>query len=194
MPYNPNIPRTTDVPANSRPEIQQNFALIKQLIDVNHVTFGAAGQGKHQKVAVPISAAAPATAANEIMLYSKTVSGHTQLFYRRDNVATERALTSTGNNWCMLPNGLLMKWGEAHGTGLVTVALGGAALGGNYATRIFASVTPSWKAGSSVNMFAYPEIGATPGTEPNSLRVHCINRTTGANLAVWFSWLTIGTI
>ena len=201
MPYNQNIPRATDVPADSRADIQGNFAAIKQLIDTDHVTFDAVGEGKHKKVTLPISVAGPTTVANELSLYTKTVSGVTQLFYKRDVDTTEYQLTSGGGPtpsgstfWTKLPNGLVMKWGQAQGNGPIDINLAAAGYGAAYKARVYTSVTPSYRTGYNTNMFAYPRLEATDSTNANTLRVYCVNRTTGANMAVWFTFLTIGTI
>jgi len=128
MAYQNNIPQPSDKLKDSQPAILANFQAIKTLIDVNHATFGAANEGKHKYINIPIVGAAPTTAASEMALYTKTstYTGNTEAFLRRESNGSEIEYSAAQfdyNGWSMLPSGLLMKWGTATivATGAYTV-------------------------------------------------------------------------
>jgi len=119
MPYQENKPQATDLLSQSQSDIQQNFAALKTLIDVNHDTFAAADEGKHKHVTFPEQTADPATAADEVAVYSKlsALSGNSELFVRNENNGTVVEFTSSGQaatGWTRLPSGILMKWGTGN--------------------------------------------------------------------------------
>lgn len=117
MAYTYNIPQKTDIPKISQSQILANFTGIKTLIDINHVTFDDADQGKHKFLQMPEQSSAPTTAVNEGALYTKVgaTSAVTELAFRRENSTTVIEMTATGLDgttyWSMLPSGLLLKWG-----------------------------------------------------------------------------------
>lgn len=87
MSYNPNIPAASNLISQSQSEIQTNFAQANAIFDIDHVTFNdatSADRGKHRKVTC-IEVSDPVTAANEVDLYAKAVSGVTRLFFRQEN-------------------------------------------------------------------------------------------------------------
>lgn len=119
MAYNQNIPGANDLLSQSQSEIQENFSQIKTVIDINHITFGDANQGKHLYLQLP-EHAAPTTAVNEGGLYANvgTTSTVTELFFRRENNGelipmTERA-TGGAPGWTYLPSGIMLQWGSAN--------------------------------------------------------------------------------
>jgi len=116
MAYQQNIPQPTDELRDSQNDILQNFQGIKTAWDVNHVTFDLADEGKHSHVSLPEQAAGPATAANELAVYSKqsTLTGVAELFVRRESSGDEIELTSglaANDGWSRLPSSILIKWG-----------------------------------------------------------------------------------
>lgn len=119
MAYNSNIPLPTDLISQSQPQLLANFQAINTLLDVNHYTFNSAGatDGKHKYVSMPEQLADPATAVNELAIYSKegAISTVAELFLRRENNGTAYAFTESGQNvigWTRLPSGILIKWGN----------------------------------------------------------------------------------
>ncbi len=123
MAYNNNIPQPTDTIASSQSPILQNFQAIKQLIDVNHGTFGGTGvnqEGKHKFVEMPDQTADPAGATGEMTLYAKTYTktSQSEAFVLRNDLAGPNtpipftACLANQNGWAWLPCGLLMKWGN----------------------------------------------------------------------------------
>jgi hypothetical protein len=117
MAYNPLIPQPGDKLKDSQPQIQDNFAQIKTVIDINHDTFGSVTQGKHKFVTMPTQPAAPVTAAGEGDLYTKlsALSGVPELFFRRQSAGTELEFTAAdltaSPGWAKLPCGLIIQWG-----------------------------------------------------------------------------------
>lgn len=136
MAYNQNIPQATDLLSQSQGDIQSNFQAIKTLVDINHVTFGAADQGKHKWVTLPVQGATPPAGAGflagELGLYnaSYTVTNQSELFINKTNqatvvqVPTTASILSTNSNpglnvagWTYLPSGIIMKWGNGTANG-----------------------------------------------------------------------------
>lgn len=120
MAYKNNIPQATTRIKDSQADILNNFASIKTLVDVDHVTFDATNQGKHAKVTIPVAAVAPTTAANECAMYTKasTYTSIPELFMRRASNGASLSLTearlddaSTRKGWAALPCGLMLRWG-----------------------------------------------------------------------------------
>lgn len=106
MAFNPNIPQPNDALSQSQADILANFQAIAPLFN----------QGIQQFVKLPEQPSAPPTNANEIALYSKDVSGATQLFMRRESNGTEINFTSSlqaSSGWARLPSGILLKWGSS---------------------------------------------------------------------------------
>lgn len=196
LPYTNNKPEAADKLKNSQPVIRENFNSIKSFLEVDHKAFADATSGKHSQVTLPRLAAPPAAGVNELTLYTKEVSGRTELFYKRDNDATEHKISSTGgsagaNHWTNLPNGMIAKWGEASISGHGTLALGTPAL----ATRYVTQVTPL---ASTVGATIDTDISVIAIHEPsfatnsNNMRVFCSNRA-GSAKVVWFNYFVIGT-
>jgi hypothetical protein len=123
MAYVPAPSSGSDIPAQSRDTIYQNFLAIQTAFNLNHGDFNGAIEGKHKFLSMPEQAAAgPATAADELALYTKEfdngVSVQTALFWRPENTASGGAeINITGGlntaaGWARLPSGLLIKWGK----------------------------------------------------------------------------------
>ena len=122
MPYYNNIPKPLDRIYLSQDEILQNFQIIPQLIDENHINFDIAGQGKHPFVSIPIRDTAPATNSTEVALYSKLgqFSRVPELWVKRKSnpptIGAEYCFTELGRSnvtgWARLQSGILIKWGR----------------------------------------------------------------------------------
>ena len=143
MPYNPNIPQPTDQLNQSQDDILQNFQAISTILNINHVDFGAADQGKHKWVTLPSQGAIPPAgsgfAAGELGIYNATNATTTksELYINKTNQATVVQVPSTASilsinsapasltgGWTYLPSGFLLRTGGATGvSGLVTVTL-----------------------------------------------------------------------
>lgn len=201
MPYLNNIPTADQRLRDSQPDLLENFACINDLLGVDHIidpwTSPATGnQGKHNKVTLPEQADDPATAANEIALYTKAVAGVTQLFLQPEGVAATtdgRDITSVA--WAanqgstMLPSGLILKWGTG------TTPAGG-------------SLTVAFTSAFNTIYMAQASIAAAAGTNANgaedaSVRIYTYDATqllavtyqvsdARARLAAPFHWFAIG--
>lgn len=124
MAYFNNIPQPTDAINNSQPQLLSNFAAIKTLIDINHGTFGAADEGKHKLVTLPVQAAAPVPAAGDGCIYNKLFAGtaknethiHNQTQAGTANIPMSASILSTTapvaamQGWTYLPSGIQMRW------------------------------------------------------------------------------------
>lgn len=129
MTYNPAIPNANDIISQSQSQIKTNFGQADIIFDVNHITFDNAtvvDRGKHRKVDFIRQTVAPGSAATQLVLYEKLVSTNSELFFQRDNVATEVQLTSGNptigtNGSTFLPGGIILKWGTATVTNTQTV-------------------------------------------------------------------------
>jgi len=134
MAYNENTPADINETFSvSQPKIKENFTAIKTLIDINHGTFDAGDEGKHNFVSLPqgtVSATFPLkTETDEMAIYCKTDGTNPALFVRKHDQTvgvvtndinfTTAGLTSPG--WCRLPCGLLMKWGISTANGVETI-------------------------------------------------------------------------
>lgn len=130
MTYNPAIPQPTDLISASQSQIQTNFSQADTAFGINHVLFSTvANQGKHNRVDF-LRIGAPASAASEAVVYQKAGPVSSELFLRRDGVATEVQLTSgnpivASNGESFLPglsgSPLRCKWGQFTTTGATTV-------------------------------------------------------------------------
>ena len=113
--YYPTKPLAPDKLINSQADLQTNFGAISSYVSVDHKAFTDGNAGKHDKVSLPVSALAPGSAVTEMVLYTKTVAGHSDLFYQRDAVTDEiniTGATKATNGITMLPSGLILVWGE----------------------------------------------------------------------------------
>ncbi len=117
-PYNNAIPQPNDFIDDSQNDLLNNFASIQTLVDVNHVTFDAAGQGKHKFLQMPQQVAAPATALAEtalVTLSSAYNANGPELVYRRESNGAQIETTASLQailGWTFIPSGLLLKWGR----------------------------------------------------------------------------------
>lgn len=162
MPYNTTIPATGHSGAQDYQGMQQNFSQIQTSFSVDHEPLASGGgiDGKHKKVSLQIEGSDPGSTSSEMVLYSKTSSGSSELFLQRDSVATAIQLTKgtvniTGNSatppskgHSFLPGGLLIQWGS------LTATSGGTAFTFDVSfTSIFALVGGLQAAGAQASVF-----------------------------------------
>lgn len=103
-----------------------NFQQLNTVFDVDHVPFNdgtAANRGKHDQSTYIQLNSGPATAANELAVYNKSVTytgpvNVNELFLRLPSNGSEiqmtqnrNTLTPSSNGSTFLPGGLLLKWG-----------------------------------------------------------------------------------
>lgn len=193
MPYNANIPQPGDIPAQSQSQLLANFQEISTLIGVNHVNFGAAGEGKHNFVTMPVQGAAPVTLAGELALFSQTsaISGLPAMAWVQQSAGAVVEFTTAGNlilGWYRTASNILVKWGQATGTGAFTfnypIVDGGGQTIPAFVTNIAnVQLTPV----GNTDIFA-----AFVSSTLVHMTVNCTARTSTAVTAVTFNWLAIG--
>lgn len=114
MTFQPNIPQPGDLISVSQDAILQNFQALSTSWQVNHVNFNATGDGKHKYIQFPNQSSVPTGAAGEMLIYSDTTSGQSDLWYKRNN-GTEIQLTGkdpvkSASGYTFLAGGMLMQW------------------------------------------------------------------------------------
>lgn len=129
MAYNENIPQPNDKFPQSQPQILTNFGDLRTYVEVNHVTFDAAGEGYHNFVTMPEQAADPGNiAVDQANIYTKlsTVTAQTGIFWQKEGTGavagdvieiTAHDLTAPGapgnyQGYTMLAPGLKMNFGQ----------------------------------------------------------------------------------
>jgi hypothetical protein len=190
------VPIAGQTLAASRDLISGNFVALNNAFLVDHVDFGLANQGKHNKISFPVQAVAPATGAAEVGLYCLTsaLTGIPELSFRRNNSGAAYEFTSAGATrpgWTRLPSGILLKWG------FDTPAAGGlntynfpVAANIPVFTQIFSIlITTGYNNTSDGNGFVRLVNFTAPWA---SFRVYCSQRTSTTPLAVSYEYLAIG--
>ena len=120
--YNENIPQPTDTLDQSQSDLLANFQAIKQLIDVDHGTFGSSEEGTHIKLTIPDSGGVPSFSGTDIGIYANvsTFTSKNELFMRPSDGGTDFPWTgkdAATQGWTYLPSGILLKWGTAPSNG-----------------------------------------------------------------------------
>ena len=115
--YFPSIPQPTDNPSDSQSLILSNFEALNNAVSRNHTPMSdTANSGKHEFLQMPQQTAAPSTGADEGGLFTKDVSGSTQLFYREESDGSDRQITSAFTadtlGFFIIPGGLQYEWGS----------------------------------------------------------------------------------
>ena len=171
--YNPNIPQSTDFLSDSQQDIQSNFQQLDTSFGLNHFPFSnvTANNGKHSYIEMVNEAALPVGLADEEgTLYTKKLSGESQMFYSPDDTSKEYQMTTVidaefatfGTNtnysgtlnggWTYLPGGLILQYGfvPAGGTTVVIypvqfpTAVFSITVGGSTNVRVTAPTTSSF--------------------------------------------------
>ena len=134
MAYNPNIPQSTDFLSVSQGDILNNFTALSTYLNVNHVDFNGADQGKHKWVTFPVQSGNPPIVFNagELAVYSflSPVTGVNELYINKTNqvtvvqntitasiLSTSSAPANNSSGWSYLPSGILIKWGNGNANG-----------------------------------------------------------------------------
>jgi hypothetical protein len=190
MAFTPDIPQANQTLASTQQPILENFQGIDVLINVNHVDFDLADQGKHKWVSMPNQGANPTTTATEVAIYSRIDATTTvaELTLRRPSDGTVIPMSATAgttNGWTMLPSGILMKWGTTNATGSDNINAN--AFGKAFTTLYSVQLTNNTILSTSDT---YVMGGNIVGT---TFDVYVGNRTTpGTDATVNVNWLVIG--
>lgn len=130
MTFTPNIPASGQTLGNSRLQVLNNFASLRNTISQgsgapgpsdqpNHVDVNLSGAGKHIFVQMPVQTpgAANLPAANEGGMITQLVSGSSELFYARDAVNTyyqmTGSVTKATNGATVILGGIRIQWFQA---------------------------------------------------------------------------------
>ncbi len=191
MAYQNNIPQATDLLSQSQSDILDNFAAIQTLIDVDHVDFANADEGKHKKVTFPVQSPAPSFGVGEIGLYNflDPITGLNEL-YISNSAGTDYPITAAEtptvtSGWTYLPSGLLMVWGDD------TIIAGGvisilySSVGGFPGFVSAASYPLLTRINNAATTAAFVVVGTSSLTGFTA-------RSSDASNSVTFSWMTIG--
>ena len=118
MTFDPNIPLATDLISNSQGDILTNFTQLNTQFGIDHVAFytgSGNGDGTHKQITFNTPRLDPVLAGDDSMVYSKTVSGVTQLFFANATTAAQVSSTGTAANpgTITIPGGLTIAFGNA---------------------------------------------------------------------------------
>lgn len=118
--FDTTVPAANNAPKNDQPIMQINNASTAGLIAVDHVGFNFPDGGYH-KIIHQTPQSDPVSIPSIGQLYSKLLSGNTQLFYESSNgVITQltgpSTTTASFNGYTYLPGGILLQWGFQNGT------------------------------------------------------------------------------
>lgn len=125
MSFTPGIPSSGQTLGNSRLQVVNNFASLRNTISngsgvggmPNHIDVNSTGAGKHIFVEMPVQTktAANLPLANEGGMITQTVNGNSELFYVRDNVNTYYQFTGpttiAASGSTTILGGIIIKWG-----------------------------------------------------------------------------------
>jgi len=165
LPYNDNVPLSTDIVSQTQQPIHDDFASLKTIIENDHNAFASGVPGTHYCVRLNIQGAVPTPtpggALDQMILYSKdTPAPATQELYIKRDVnsggeeipMTKRLAAATGYTY--LPSGLLIKWGEVASTNITTL---NSVTGKTIAFPVGAGI-PVFKVGSTFSVSLTPNI------------------------------------
>jgi hypothetical protein len=134
--YQSNIPAANDELSVSQGDIQQNFASIKNIVDINHVTFSSPDAGKHKFITFSPQNPVPVFAGTDEGMFSvATIAGPNptingpEIFLKKfydsgtlnfnvpftasviSNTPFAQIINAMTQGWSYLPSGILLKWG-----------------------------------------------------------------------------------
>lgn len=134
MSFTPNIPASGQSLGSSRPQIVNNFSIIRAAFALNHVDFNDSAFGRHKFLQMPEQGSAPATGVNEGGVYTKDAGGFTNLFWKQESGGatpnknqgesiqmTNITPSNTATGRSFLPGGMLIQWGQVSLVGSTTL-------------------------------------------------------------------------
>lgn len=134
---------------------------IRERIAVDHYAAGTSDDGAHKKVTLLEQATDPTTAPNVGFVYSKDVSGVTELFYK-DSAGNLQQLTSLGKLVDNLAAGLTWQPGDIKSVAYAGTPAGwldcdGAAVSRAGQAALYAKINITWGAGDGTTTFNVPD-------------------------------------
>lgn len=124
------VPLSNQSLADTQNPIRQNFSTIDTAFEVDHVAYGAAGQGQHAKVTLPVQAPAPAfaggllglynflnatTAKNEMYIHKVTGAATAEIPFTASTLSANATPTQNDGFWSYLPSGIKLQGGVFSG-------------------------------------------------------------------------------
>lgn len=124
------VPLSSQSLADTQNPIRQNFSTINTVFEVDHVAYGAAGQGQHAKVTLPVQAPAPTfaagllgiysflnanTAKNEAYIHKQTGATTANIPFTASVLSSSSAPAAGSGGWTYLPSGLILIFGNETG-------------------------------------------------------------------------------
>ena len=134
------VPQSSQSLADTQNPIRQNFSTIDTAFEVDHVAYGAAGQGQHAQVTMPVQAPAPTFAAgllgiysflnatttkNEMYIHKQTGATTVDIPFTASTLSATAAPVQGSGGFTYLPSGMKIQFGFATGQsgGLISVNL-----------------------------------------------------------------------
>jgi len=96
--YNRNIPDGPNNPSQDQPKMKTNTNSLDDLISIDHIGFGNNQGGYHNVIHQPPQTLDPAVLAGIGQLYTRTISGAEELFYRSGTTGIVSRLTPANPN------------------------------------------------------------------------------------------------
>lgn len=126
--YNPSIPTGAQNLSDSQVDILNNFTELNTIFASDHFqwNFATTGdRGLHRRVSFPTPLTSdPSVAGDDSVVYSKLVSGITQLFFKNATTSekiTGSVVTQSGNGGIDFPQSVSIRWGSATFSGTSAV-------------------------------------------------------------------------
>lgn len=199
--YNANIPQDRDPLNDSQQDLLENFQVLKTAIDVNHGTFGAADEGKHVFVTLPVdpNPTNPQPIATDLVIKCNinTFTNLPEINYQRTGANSRFPFTVRQNNlgqlasgWATLGgNNIIMKWGygSASGFSIIGFPTGNGIpsfTAAPYNMQLITLCPPGFTTDINARLVA--------SISPILFSVVCTQRTTNNATLVPFFWLAIG--
>lgn len=118
MTYDPNTPANAQENIDvSQPKVTTNFQQLNTLFAIDHYAYNdstASLRGKHKAVRLVEQAADPSTAADELAVYSKEISGATEIVWRAPSDGTVYQMTSAGALFTGIKPVAAVNWQDAN--------------------------------------------------------------------------------
>lgn len=192
MTYNPSIPQGSDNLSTSQGQILNNFTQLNNIFDFNHFTWNdptSANRGLHRKIDFPSPTTVAPPAGNASVLYPKTVSAVTSLYF--DNAVgssvvwrggSTNGLVSVSSSNLTLPNGLQFSYGigTTNGSGDATVSF-------NFPNNLYSATLTRVITGG--NNRGFVEWGSAPTKTSGAVRML---DSSGSGIAGTFHWFAVG--
>jgi hypothetical protein len=181
------VPQSGQTLGTTQPLIRNNFTTIDTAFQVDHVAYSTTGEGKHNKVTMPVQAGDPAHTVGEIILYNKLnpVTNVNTLYIRGATGGIVPATASTlflQNGYTYMPSGQVLMYGKgtanANTTTLINFPI-------NLGSNPFSITLTEQSSGSST-----PAPTLTVGDFSGSPGVGFNVKNSGASTS--FFWMAIG--